>query len=67
MNTELDILILKMRKLHLDTVFIERDYVYDQKKINLDGYYVNTDDFFEKVKFLLLANVTIKEKEITNE
>ena len=58
MNTELDILILKMRKLHLDTAFIERDY---------NGYWVNTDEFFEKLKFLLLANVTIKEKEITNE
>lgn len=57
MNTELDILILKMRKLHLDTAFIERDY---------NGYWVNTDEFFEKLKFLLLANVTIKEKEITN-
>lgn len=57
MNTELDILILKMKKLHLDTAFIERNY---------NGYWVNTDEFFEKLKLLLLENVIIKEKEIAN-
>ena len=47
---QIDLLIEMIKELHQNTVFIERDYVYDQKKISLDGYSLNTDEFFEKLK-----------------
>ena len=50
---QIDILIETIKELHQNTVFIERDYVYDQKKVSLDGYSLNTDEFFEKLKYTL--------------
>ena len=48
---EVDILIKTIKELHQNTVFIEQDY---------NGYYVNTDEFFEKLKHTLEDRVKPK-------
>jgi hypothetical protein len=55
MNTELDALILKIRKLFLETAYTEDTII---------GSIINTNIFFNELKLLLLENVIIKEKEI---
>lgn len=48
---KIDLLIEEIKKLHLDTVYADRDY---------NGYFLVTDEFFEKLKPIL------KEKLISN-
>jgi hypothetical protein len=53
MNTELDALISKMKKLFLETAYTEDTIM---------GPTINTEIFFTELKFLLSENVTLKEK-----
>ena len=53
MNTELDALILKMKKLFLETAYTEDTIM---------GPTINTEIFFTELKSFLSENVTLKEK-----